>query len=59
MEQSVHINLMKIDMDYRLLNRRKLELEKKKDLTDGEKSLLEDVNKAMEEIRGDIEINDD
>jgi hypothetical protein len=59
MNQSEHVNLMQIDMEYRVLNRRKLELEKKKDLSETEKIILENINETMQEMRGDIEINDD
>ena len=59
MNQSEHVNLMQIDMEYRVLNRRKLELEKKKDLSETEKIILENINEMMQEMRGDIEINDD
>jgi hypothetical protein len=58
-EQSKHINLLQIDMDYRLLNRQKLELEKKNELTESEKLLLDNINKKMQEMRGDITINDE
>jgi hypothetical protein len=44
-----HIKLMQIDMEYRKLFNKKLELERKTELSEGEKNLLENIKKKIQD----------